>query len=379
MESSQNKENHVPSKHDWIIHVDLDAEATYHDPFAKNIETRFFYMLIEPPKNPYESETEKPMRYLWSEKLGEKLADHFSKTPRKVHPELWFFIYHSSSLKEAPVDRQDKPLVDRQDKPMKKVYAKAPSFMRDALFDCLKGKSHYLSMTPTQFTIFVLWQDARPPIERFWYRTRYPIPENESIQPFVPCNLITHSSSLDTKERAIVDMIHIVDGYFLCKAGHASSSGGIMHPVVRTLNQIHTDFDSFLLKTEKEEIHSDFDSLSPKTEKEPILDLYEHINVPYCMHCFAIDSDEKPISICKNCHAAGYCSKECQKAHWKEHKTSCIDPKLREERTREINHALYRLSSMPPDKVPPDAYQKVYASVNEKYAYKSKKKEEKKE
>ena len=38
-----------------------------------------------------------------------------------------------------------------------------------------------------------------------------------------------------------------------------------------------------------------------------------------CAHCSTAGS-KLVCAVCKNAH---YCSKECQKAHWKQHKTSC--------------------------------------------------------
>jgi hypothetical protein len=38
-----------------------------------------------------------------------------------------------------------------------------------------------------------------------------------------------------------------------------------------------------------------------------------------CLYCMASGS-----SMCGGCGLASYCSRECQKAHWKDHKSRCI-------------------------------------------------------
>lgn len=40
---------------------------------------------------------------------------------------------------------------------------------------------------------------------------------------------------------------------------------------------------------------------------------------PICAHCRSKSTSR----VCKNCSAVFYCSKSCQKSHWKKHKTSC--------------------------------------------------------
>lgn len=43
-----------------------------------------------------------------------------------------------------------------------------------------------------------------------------------------------------------------------------------------------------------------------------------------CTHCNKVDSDpEKPFKPCSKCQTALYCSRDCQKANWKQHKKTC--------------------------------------------------------
>ncbi|KAI0788283.1 hypothetical protein C8Q74DRAFT_671698 [Fomes fomentarius] len=41
-----------------------------------------------------------------------------------------------------------------------------------------------------------------------------------------------------------------------------------------------------------------------------------------CNHCYA-PGDQKQLFACSRCRSQAYCSKECQKADWKNHKTAC--------------------------------------------------------
>jgi tetratricopeptide (TPR) repeat protein len=41
-----------------------------------------------------------------------------------------------------------------------------------------------------------------------------------------------------------------------------------------------------------------------------------------CGHCYTITAHATPMR-CANCHMVSYCNKDCQRAHWKEHKKEC--------------------------------------------------------
>ncbi|KAJ5383204.1 hypothetical protein N7517_001115 [Penicillium concentricum] len=51
---------------------------------------------------------------------------------------------------------------------------------------------------------------------------------------------------------------------------------------------------------------------------------------PSCFKCGRIEADigHKPLQ-CKKCKVATYCSKECQREQWREHRVSCVVPRLR--------------------------------------------------
>ncbi|KAI0363863.1 hypothetical protein BV20DRAFT_975163 [Pilatotrama ljubarskyi] len=53
-----------------------------------------------------------------------------------------------------------------------------------------------------------------------------------------------------------------------------------------------------------------------------------------CNHCF-VTGDEKKLFSCSRCKAMTYCSRECQKADWKNHKGACQNNGLLESRLRE--------------------------------------------
>ena len=42
-----------------------------------------------------------------------------------------------------------------------------------------------------------------------------------------------------------------------------------------------------------------------------------------CDHCHLATAGGKKIKVCKGCHAAHYCSVECQQAAWAAHKAAC--------------------------------------------------------
>ncbi|KAI9001477.1 hypothetical protein BD414DRAFT_432080 [Trametes punicea] len=53
-----------------------------------------------------------------------------------------------------------------------------------------------------------------------------------------------------------------------------------------------------------------------------------------CNNCFATAA-EKKLMFCTQCKAQTYCSRECQKADWKNHKAACKNNNLLESRLRE--------------------------------------------
>ena len=42
-----------------------------------------------------------------------------------------------------------------------------------------------------------------------------------------------------------------------------------------------------------------------------------------CEHCKCIEKEANCFQRCARCNLAAYCSRDCQKADWKEHKTKC--------------------------------------------------------
>ena len=44
----------------------------------------------------------------------------------------------------------------------------------------------------------------------------------------------------------------------------------------------------------------------------------------YCVKCQKIEQCGKPFARCSGCQLVRYCSKDCQKQHWKEHKALCM-------------------------------------------------------
>ena len=51
-----------------------------------------------------------------------------------------------------------------------------------------------------------------------------------------------------------------------------------------------------------------------------------------CSNCIKEEPPDVDFSVCTRCNAATYCSKECQRAHWKDHKTRC--QKIDDEETK---------------------------------------------
>ncbi|KAI0835615.1 hypothetical protein F5Y06DRAFT_123237 [Hypoxylon sp. FL0890] len=49
---------------------------------------------------------------------------------------------------------------------------------------------------------------------------------------------------------------------------------------------------------------------------------------PSCFYCGKVQADiGRALSTCSGCKEAWYCGRDCQKAHWKQHKVSCTDPR----------------------------------------------------
>ena len=52
---------------------------------------------------------------------------------------------------------------------------------------------------------------------------------------------------------------------------------------------------------------------------------------PCCAACHAKASEHKKLRACAKCRAVRYCGRECQKAHWGEHKGVCKDVKRQQQ------------------------------------------------
>eukprot|EP00571_Detonula_confervacea_P017044 CAMPEP_0172310316 /NCGR_PEP_ID=MMETSP1058-20130122/11417_1 /TAXON_ID=83371 /ORGANISM="Detonula confervacea, Strain CCMP 353" /LENGTH=114 /DNA_ID=CAMNT_0013023109 /DNA_START=55 /DNA_END=395 /DNA_ORIENTATION=- len=66
-----------------------------------------------------------------------------------------------------------------------------------------------------------------------------------------------------------------------------------------------------------------------------VLSLYDDQtgdNMFVCSNCLKEEPSDLEFADCSNCKAAAYCSKECQRAHWKQHKTRC--PKFDDEQKK---------------------------------------------
>merc|ERR1712228_1025698 len=64
----------------------------------------------------------------------------------------------------------------------------------------------------------------------------------------------------------------------------------------------------------------EFESYKPTTE---LID--KEINKLRCANidCMAQESDDNHLKVCKGCGKSVYCSRQCQKRHWKIHKNGC--------------------------------------------------------
>ena len=53
---------------------------------------------------------------------------------------------------------------------------------------------------------------------------------------------------------------------------------------------------------------------------------YQRHAPAWCSYCFEVKKGGKGLLACSRCKTVGYCCIEHQKAHWKKHKLSCVDP-----------------------------------------------------
>ena len=61
--------------------------------------------------------------------------------------------------------------------------------------------------------------------------------------------------------------------------------------------------------------------MDPKSKEKK----YTAVNVKTCAYCLAPQSNDTKVSDCSRCGLVAYCSKDCQRTHWKaNHKSFCI-------------------------------------------------------
>ncbi|CAJ1954642.1 unnamed protein product [Cylindrotheca closterium] len=61
-------------------------------------------------------------------------------------------------------------------------------------------------------------------------------------------------------------------------------------------------------------------------------------NLHRCAYCR--QGSETPLMMCGRCKSYSYCSKECQRAHWKKHKEGCIPISTKDKKKEEIANAM---------------------------------------
>lgn len=66
------------------------------------------------------------------------------------------------------------------------------------------------------------------------------------------------------------------------------------------------------------------DTLSTPGVKENMKKKFPAPKLLVCYNCHA--QKDSGLLKCSKCKIASYCNKECQKAHWKEHKEECVAP-----------------------------------------------------
>lgn len=57
---------------------------------------------------------------------------------------------------------------------------------------------------------------------------------------------------------------------------------------------------------------------------------------PVTVGCYSCKKTDAKLSQCARCHIAQYCSKECQKTDWPVHKTVCVAPAQKEEKSSSL-------------------------------------------
>lgn len=94
-------------------------------------------------------------------------------------------------------------------------------------------------------------------------------------------------------------------------------------PVVEVLDAFAIRRD--VLEEELMEIRGVISTFTVDTV-EVIHNKYKSIIVNKCLFCrkAAVDCASKKLLKCSRCSAAAYCSRECQKGHWKSHKETCV-------------------------------------------------------
>ena len=62
-----------------------------------------------------------------------------------------------------------------------------------------------------------------------------------------------------------------------------------------------------------------------------------------CGGCSAVRAEEaKAYSVCSGCREVHYCSRECQRKHWKTHKPECLSSEEREAQRRVVKESTVR-------------------------------------
>ena len=86
-----------------------------------------------------------------------------------------------------------------------------------------------------------------------------------------------------------------------------------------TSERIDADYGNMIEQFEKGDVHTTHSSISMVSNSASM--------VRACWNCQATETSELKFKFCPLCHAALYCSRACQKAHWRDHKTICHEKK----------------------------------------------------